>query len=310
MNVKEIIDQTVKDARLSRSTSTALAYRNALRIFGEYLASEGISPTSLPQELNIEHFIYYPGWLAERKYKKKTVGVYMSGSRFFLERLIVAGILEPSYGDMLRYKMAWDSYRKKREDSLPRFPKETQVIAILEAVKQMPWESPRRERDIAVIWFLYSSGCRNNEICRLKIKDIDLNERSAIVTGKGSKQRKAYFDSSTAEALRAYWSSRGNAAPEAFAFARHDRGVGKRHQPVTTTTVRNIVHDVCQAAGVNPANFSPHYFRHAFAIRMLRETSNLALVQDLLGHANPSSTRVYAKITNEDLRIAHHSVYG
>ena len=62
-------------------------------------------------------------------------------------------------------------------------------------------------------------------------------------------------------------------------------------------------------AGIDKGKFTPHYFRHAFAINMLRETGNLALVQDLLGHANPQSTRVYAKIYPDELRDAHHKVY-
>ena len=64
---------------------------------------------------------------------------------------------------------------------------------------------------------------------------------------------------------------------------------------------------VMEIAGID--KFTPHYFRHAFAIRMLSETGNLALVQDLLGHADPAATRVYAKIYPEDLRDAHHKIF-
>lgn len=63
-------------------------------------------------------------------------------------------------------------------------------------------------------------------------------------------------------------------------------------------------------AGIDPSKFSPHYFRHAFAIHILSETGNLALAQDLLGHSDPKSTRVYAKIRADDLQKAHKKIFG
>jgi len=91
-------------------------------------------------------------------------------------------------------------------------------------------------------------------------------------------------------------------------FCRHDKGAGVKAKPITTTTIRDIVKVISNIAGVKP--FSPHYFRHAFAIRMLQETGNLALVQDLLGHDDPGSTRVYAKIYQDDLKKNYRKVFG
>lgn len=91
-------------------------------------------------------------------------------------------------------------------------------------------------------------------------------------------------------------------------FARHDKGAGKKRLPVTTATVRNVVDQVSKIAGID--QFTPHYFRHAFAINALEQSGNLALVQDLLGHKSPQTTRMYAKIYDEDLRAAHHRIFS
>ena len=88
----------------------------------------------------------------------------------------------------------------------------------------------------------------------------------------------------------------------------HDTGIGKKISHLTTASIRDIVNEVKMASGIE--NFSPHYFRHAFAIKALRETGNLALVQDFLGHASPSATRVYAKIYPDDLAAAHQKIFG
>jgi site-specific recombinase XerD len=143
----------------------------------------------------------------------------------------------------------------------------------------------------------------------LKVKDIDMASRSAIVTGKGSKERRVYLSSKAIEALQKYWAARRNSDPSAPVFARHDRGAGRKTKPITTATVRDIVEDVVMVAGLERGSFTPHYFRHAFAIKMLHETHDLALVQDLLGHASPVATRVYAKIYPDELQERHREVF-
>jgi site-specific recombinase XerD len=70
-----------------------------------------------------------------------------------------------------------------------------------------------------------------------------------------------------------------------------------------------VVDSIAKLAGIDPAHWSPHYFRHAFAIEALRKTGNLATVQDLLGHSSPHSTRIYAKIYDEDLEAAYRDVF-
>jgi site-specific recombinase XerD len=131
-----------------------------------------------------------------------------------------------------------------------------------------------------------------------------------VVTGKGSKQRRAFFSKAAARALKDYWLARHNSEPTAPAFARHDLGNIKHGiERLTTATVRDVINHIAVFAGIEKALFSPHYFRHAFAIKLLSETQNLALVQDLMGHASPAATRVYAKIYPEDLRDAHREVF-
>lgn len=216
-----------------------------------------------------------------------------------------------TYQETVRYQNAVKRSHRRHEDRLPRWPQRDDVDLMLKAVREHNEKSPIKERNIALLEMLASSGCRISEVLNLDIKDIDLVNRSAVVTGKGSKDRRVFFSQAAIDALVAYWEIRKSSMPTDPAFARHDKGAGKkRMKRINTVTARNVVREIAMIAGIDPTKFSPHYFRHAFAIRVLAETDNLALVQDLLGHASPNSTRVYAKIYPEDMRAMHNKIFG
>jgi site-specific recombinase XerD len=293
----------------TRAVNTARSYKNAFKVLTQFFSDQNIDPDQSIDSVTMEYFIKFPGWLAQNNYSKRTIGVYLSGAKFFLDWLVIRGTLKPDYSETIRYQMAIKQINRKRESRLPRTPEKGAVERIVDVLNQLNLPSPRRERNIALILFLMTTGCRNNEVVQLRIKDIDLQAHTAVVVGKGNKERKVFFNSGTADALELYWKVRGYTDKKHPAFARHDKGTGKRISKITTTSVRKIVDEVSGLAGLSKGTFTPHYFRHAFAIKMLHETHDLALVQDLLGHASPTSTRVYAKIYPEELENAHRKVW-
>lgn len=313
MNIDELIGGFTQQVRLTRADATARAYRSSMGIFTTYLLSRKIQPTDDVSTLTANVFVDYAFWLIEQYSKKKSLNVHACGATGLLLYATIHDYINFDHHDSTRVTQAFKDIRARREDYLPRMPKRDDVENIKAAVKfiEYPYcEALLRTRNIALICFLASSGCRNNEARGLTVGDIDLQDRQATVTGKGSKQRVVFFDDETAQMLRHYWNIRMFSDAGDPAFARHDKGWENKHRPITTTTVRNIVQMAVKAAGITKGKFTPHYFRHAFATRMLKETGNLALVQDLLGHANSNSTRVYAKIAPEELRMAHREVFG
>lgn len=309
MNIEQALNDTKKSAYSSRAKRTADTYKYGLKEFAEHLGGEGMALTEDIGKLTIEAFIDFPAWLAEHGFSKQTMGVYMASVRFFLDWLVIRNYLHPDYQETLRFNTAIDMVFKRRETKLPRFPRRGVAEKIRDAVYDLEYDTPVKERNIALVEFLYSTGCRNNEAAQLEVKDLDFSENSARVIGKGSKERKVFFGQKAAEAIRKYFRARKYEDKTSPVFARHDRAAGKKHNKITNFTVRNIVDDCVVVAGFERGSFTPHYFRHAFAIKMLSETHDLALVQDLMGHAEPSATRVYAKIYPEDLKEAHNKVY-
>ena len=305
MNIYEAMNEY--DQQSNKSVHTKRAYRNGLRVFVGYLQKKGVALDAPVESILPDMFINYPAWMGTQSYSKKTLGVYLSGVKSFMDWLTVRGYLELTYSQSVRWKMATEESQSKHESRLLRLPKRDDAKRMIEAVKSIPEPTPIKERNIAIILLLSSSGCRNEEITNFKVQDMNLEECTTSIIGKGNKERKAFFSHETAEAIKVYLAARNAHAGQPL-FVRHDKGVGDRIEKVTTNTIRDVVKSVADFAGVKP--FSPHWFRHALAIRLLEETHDLAMVQEILGHSDPATTRIYASIYPEKLQEAYQRVYG
>jgi integrase len=193
---------------------------------------------------------------------------------------------------------------------LQRFPQPGEAKRILEAAEQMPEVSPRGERNLAIMFFLYSSGCRNEELCNLDIEDINLSTRKATVIGKGNSERITRISPETVDALKHYWEIRKIASVKEPAFIRHDKGAGRRRNRLTTASIRNIVNKYAGLAGIEIGKFTPHFFRHNLGIDALEETGNLKMVAELLGHKSTRATEGYAKNRPEAVDKAYDKIRG
>jgi site-specific recombinase XerD len=93
-------------------------------------------------------------------------------------------------------------------------------------------------------------------------------------------------------------------------LARHDRRAGSKILPLSTRSVQNILMELASQAGIlERFHLTPHTLRHFFATEFLSETGDLALTQYALGHASPTTTRIYAQTKREDYRRAHRGVF-
>lgn len=304
MNIQTAIVRCIDELPLAPKTK--LTYVQGLERFKDYLASEKIAATDSIERLTVDHFIYFSPWISKR-YSKSTVRCFQAATQQLLKWLVISNYLEPTYKDTVRLSLSVHRAKSNHESKLPRFPQRDEVSRMLRAAHESTEPSPRRERTIALVEFLASSGCRISEVLQLCIKDLDMKNRSAIVVGKGNKERRVWFSTDAMNALKSYWVTRKSQAPGDPVFARHDKRVGKKTMRLTVQGADWIVNRIARVADID--HFTPHYFRHAFAIKALSETSNLALVQDMLGHSNPTSTRVYAKIYPEDLAAAHREIF-
>lgn len=194
-------------------------------------------------------------------------------------------------------------------------------------------------RNIALLETLKSTGARVSEICGLTRGDLDSTNQRARVVGKGSKERWVYFSPIAWAALEEYIAAqaiplatrsnsdkenkensprirstrrreRANELDSQPLFARHDRGAGvKQLKPLAPRSIENMLWQLVEEAGLQ-TYITPHKFRHWFATRILAATGDLATTQDLLGHASPTTTRIYAQVSEQKKQSAHRQVFN
>jgi site-specific recombinase XerD len=146
-----------------------------------------------------------------------------------------------------------------------------------------------------------ATGARVSEVCNLYADELDPDLRAATITGKGDKERKVWFDNLAWTALLEYIDKRGISG-HVPVFIRHDNAQTDDIHPADTRVVIYALEQACKA--VNIAYINPHKFRHRYATIMLALTGDLATVQDLMGHANPATTRIYAQVADQRLAAA------
>jgi integrase/recombinase XerD len=220
--------------------------------------------------------------------KERTVDVYLSALSSFLQFC-----LAEEYIDNLVIKKRW---RPKIPQSLPKYLNETEFAK----VKIMAENLTVRER--ALILFLLSSGCRSSEVSNLSIQDVNLENRSTEVSGKGKRIRKVHFSEECAIALKEYLQTRNSKGIDPLFL----NNSGER---LETKSIYYITKKIGKMAGLQNS-LHPHRCRHTFATNMLARGATLELIADELGHANLNTTRIYARILTEDMILAYQNKMG
>ena len=157
-------------------------------------------------------------------------------------------------------------------------------------------EGPIVDRDRAILELLYSSGLRLAELVDLDLGEVDLADATVRVTGKGNKDRIVPVGRKALTALRAWQRSRASlAGPDETALFVSNRGTR-----LSRRTVQARVKHWASVQGID-ARVYPHLFRHSFATHLLESSHDLRGVQELLGHANISTTQVYTHLDFQHL---------
>lgn len=182
---------------------------------------------------------------------------------------------------------------------MPRFltGDEIDKLCMQPDVNELLWAS----RDKAIFEMMYSSGCRVSEVSSLKLSDISYDKGSAIVTGKGKKDRRVYFEKDAREAMEKYLPERKSLLEKlGIRDNVEELFVNQRGRPLTAQGIRWILERYSGAEGLNH-HVSPHALRHTFATAMLSGGADVRVVQEMLGHSSVSTTQRYTHITTERL---------
>jgi integrase/recombinase XerC len=161
---------------------------------------------------------------------------------------------------------------------------------------EIPGDGPLVDRDRAILELLYSSGLRLAELTDLNLGDVDMQDATVRVTGKGNKDRIVPVGSRAMQALARWQETRGAlAAPDERALFVSNRGTR-----LSRRSVQARVDHWARRQGIDVKVY-PHLFRHSFATHLLESSHDLRGVQELLGHANISTTQIYTHLDFQHL---------
>jgi site-specific recombinase XerD len=255
------------------SNLTLNRYKNELNMFMKYVDKAIVQITTSDIRKYLAH---NPNWMIS------TVDSKLSGLKSFFGWLVKEEML-------LRDPTAKIKAPKKPK----RLPKGL-TVEELEIVR----ESCETKRERALMEVMYSTGCRLAEIQNMKQSEVNIQEMNLRVIGKGDKERIVYLSFKALHHLRNYLKERTDDCEYLFVTER------KPYRQMTGRTIERIV-DKIEARANLSKKLTPHTFRHTAATLMMENGADLADVQQILGHEDPSTTLVYSHVSEERKKQAH-----
>jgi len=233
----------------------------------------------------------------EKGFSKNTIEAYendLSQLAAFIEELAMVQGYDPQWSTVDRNLLISYILNLKERNYAPA----TMARKVL--------SSPEAKRDVAMMELLYAGGMRVSELIAINTGDVNLEAGFVRCFGKGSKERIIPIHRRAAQALEEY-------LVEARPYLLRNRDqnalfLNRRGQRLTRQGFWLILKAYAKAAGIKTA-VTPHTLRHSFATHMLSGGADLRAVQELLGHANISSTQVYTHLTSEHVRQAYEKAH-
>lgn len=268
------------------SKHTVLNYKLDLEDFRSFLASAPIE--------NVDYLLLrkYLASLKEKNMGSRSVGRHLSSMRSFFKFLTREGLLKTN--PILSVSSP------KLDKHLPQFLTEEEVTKLIDAVIPKNQTDQLRFRDRAILETFYSTGIRISELVGLDAQDIDFISCVVKVRGKGKKERMVPIGDHAVKAIREYLEKRKKETSAVF--------LNKNGRRITDRGVRDIVDKYLRLASLREG-VSPHTLRHSFATHLLNRGADLRSVQELLGHANLSTTQIYTHLTTERLKSVYDKAH-
>jgi len=260
---------------------TSKNYRRDLSCLADYCDKIGLGTWS---DLDDDHMRSFSAQTFRRGLSPRSIQRQLSAARTFFRYMQREG--------HVRSNPVLDISAPKAGKRLPDNLDADRMARLLD----VPGEGPLVVRDRAILELLYSSGLRLAELTGLNVSDVDLSDRTVAVTGKGGKDRIIPVGRFAIDALTAWKKERGAlaAADEVALF------VSNRGTRISGRSVQARVAHWAKRQGIDTRVY-PHLFRHSFATHMLESSHDLRGVQELLGHANISTTQVYTHLDFQHL---------
>lgn len=282
-NLSEYIEYLSIERGLSINTQEA--YRNDILFFIEFLASENIESFEKIQRAHINRYIRE---LRSKNYATSSITRKIASLRGWFRWMISMEIITSDPTEALEQpKMA------------RRLPKVLSVSEILELLNE---DLTSLER--AILELLYACGLRVSELVNLSLSNVNLEQEYVRCFGKGSKERIIPLGNQAKQAICRYLKKRelilldNNISSNALFLDDNGSPITRQKVYIFVKNLGNLINKT----------LSPHTFRHSFATHLLENGADLRIVQELLGHADVSTTQLYTHVSKKRLKDIYFSI--
>ncbi len=294
-SLQKNLREYIAHLKIERSLSehTIKAYNADLQLYLEYLANRKISNIKDVQESDVAAFVDYLSLSTEVK-AVSSISRMVASVRGFHKFLALEAITDT------------DPAIEVKPPKIPKkLPKAITVAQMQELIRVAGiGDDVISLRNQALLEVLYGTGARITEAVRLTADDLDFENATIRLFGKGRKERILPLGTYAIKALEAYLTrsrpvlaTKGKGSVYLF--------LNKRGNPLSRQSAWGIIQEVAKTAGIE--NISPHTFRHSFATHLLQGGADVRIVQEMLGHSSVTTTQIYTKVTVDTVREVYAS---
>lgn len=269
---------------LNYSELTIKSYQLDLTDFFGYIESKKINYLTITNH-DVRGYLKY---LDSCNLKNSTISRRISTLRTFYNYLVDENIVENNVFHNVK--------NPKLEKKLPNYLNYNEMEELLESIDISTTEGLEKR---LLIEMFYSTGCRVSEMINVKINDIDFTNKTIRIMGKGSKERIVYFGDYASKYLDNYLSK---VKCDKYLFT------NKKGEKLTVNEVEQIVKDIMKHISIK-THVTPHTLRHTFATHLLNNGADIKTVQELLGHANLSTTGIYTHVSSDRLKDIYFKTF-
>lgn len=277
-SINEYLDSLIAEVHLSKNTQ--LAYSNDLDKYKEYLEKNDIFKV---EEIKKEDIFSFLEYLKKKNLKPQSIAHYLTSIKNYHKFLLQNEYLDKDIAKSIE--------RPKLVKKLPNTLTVEEVDKLLDIRTVTPFDY----RNKCMLELLYGTGLRISELLSLTINDIDTINCTIRCIGKGNKERIVPINDYVIKALNSYLEVRptllkNKKTKELF--------LNSRGEKLSREGFFKELKKILLKKGLNP-NVSPHTLRHSFATHLLEYGADLRVIQEMLGHSDVSTTRIYTHITNQ-----------
>lgn len=283
--------------------NTVRVYLTDLDSFVRYVRQEGKALSEMNRRMARSYLAWlatearetrhpYSGRKQKEGYARVSIIRKLTALRSFYQFLVQQGMFKHNPVPSAR------GLQVKMEKPLPSFIGKQETVRLLEAPDT---EDIYGIRDRAILEVLYSCGVRLAEIAGMDLPDVNVDSRQILVEGKGSKERWVIYGQPTADALEKYVEE---VRPQLLDGHTEALFLNRYGQRLSRRSIEKVVKGYAARAGLRDGVHT-HTLRHTFASHMLEGDADLRVIQELLGHASPTTTQIYTHITKQEARAAY-----